>query len=378
MDELKRDFTIVIVTHNMQQAARVSDRTAFFTAEVDDEGRRVGRLVEFDVTEKIFTAPSRPAHRGLHHRAVRLSSASPQRRGADRASVEAGAGPTRSKQPTRRSDATGLLAALDESAPRRRRRRRRRRRGVPQRRGRAVPRRAARRRARRRRDQRAARPAPAHGERVRAGAAAVRPAPRGRCQLPAVPLARTERCARCRRRSSATSRRSHRVESVRRDFVANVSHELKTPIGALGLLAETMAAGGRPGRDATARRAHGARRPSGSARIVDDLLDLSLIEAQERRAASRCRSTCWSTRRSTRCVPRPTAAGIPLAGRTPSSPDAAVACDRRQVVSAIANLLDNAVKYSEPASPVDGRHGGRRTTRSTIAVTRPRHRDPEP
>jgi len=58
MEELKREFTIVIVTHNMQQAARVSDRTAFFTAEVDDEGRRVGRLVEFDVTEKLFTAPS--------------------------------------------------------------------------------------------------------------------------------------------------------------------------------------------------------------------------------------------------------------------------------------------------------------------------------
>ncbi|HEX5585809.1 MAG TPA: phosphate ABC transporter ATP-binding protein PstB [Acidimicrobiia bacterium] len=58
MEELKREFTIVIVTHNMQQAARVSDRTAFFTAEVDDHGRRVGRLVEYDVTEKLFTAPS--------------------------------------------------------------------------------------------------------------------------------------------------------------------------------------------------------------------------------------------------------------------------------------------------------------------------------
>ena len=59
MIELKRDYTIVIVTHNMQQAARVSDRTAFFTAEVSDEGReRTGVLVEFDRTEKIFTAPS--------------------------------------------------------------------------------------------------------------------------------------------------------------------------------------------------------------------------------------------------------------------------------------------------------------------------------
>jgi phosphate transport system ATP-binding protein len=64
MEELKRDYTIVIVTHNMQQAARVSDRTAFFTAEVDDEGRRVGRLVEFDDTEKLFTAPADPRTEG--------------------------------------------------------------------------------------------------------------------------------------------------------------------------------------------------------------------------------------------------------------------------------------------------------------------------
>jgi phosphate transport system ATP-binding protein len=64
MEELKREFTIVIVTHNMQQAARTSDRTAFFTAEVDDEAKRVGRLVEFDVTEKLFTAPSDPRTEG--------------------------------------------------------------------------------------------------------------------------------------------------------------------------------------------------------------------------------------------------------------------------------------------------------------------------
>ena len=55
---LKRDYTIVIVTHNMQQAARVSDRTAFFTTDVDDTGARTGRLVEFDHTNTIFTSPS--------------------------------------------------------------------------------------------------------------------------------------------------------------------------------------------------------------------------------------------------------------------------------------------------------------------------------
>jgi phosphate transport system ATP-binding protein len=58
MVELKRDFTIVIVTHNMQQAARVSDMTAFLTTEVTEGGSRTGRLVEYDRTQKIFTQPS--------------------------------------------------------------------------------------------------------------------------------------------------------------------------------------------------------------------------------------------------------------------------------------------------------------------------------
>jgi phosphate transport system ATP-binding protein len=58
MIELKNEFSIVIVTHNMQQAARVSDRTAFLMVELDaDEQNRWGRLVEYDETEKIFTNP---------------------------------------------------------------------------------------------------------------------------------------------------------------------------------------------------------------------------------------------------------------------------------------------------------------------------------
>jgi phosphate transport system ATP-binding protein len=59
MLELKQSYSIVIVTHNMQQAARVSDVTAFFTVELDEgETHRTGRVVEFDDTEKIFTNPS--------------------------------------------------------------------------------------------------------------------------------------------------------------------------------------------------------------------------------------------------------------------------------------------------------------------------------
>jgi phosphate transport system ATP-binding protein len=58
MYELSKSYTIVIVTHNMQQAARVSHYTAFFTAEVDEKQERHGRLVEFDQTSRIFTNPA--------------------------------------------------------------------------------------------------------------------------------------------------------------------------------------------------------------------------------------------------------------------------------------------------------------------------------
>ena len=58
MLELRDDYTIIIVTHNMQQAARVSDRTAFFTARPDETtGNRTGLLVEYDVTSRIFANP---------------------------------------------------------------------------------------------------------------------------------------------------------------------------------------------------------------------------------------------------------------------------------------------------------------------------------
>jgi phosphate transport system ATP-binding protein len=64
MTDLKREYTILVVTHNMQQAARVSDMTAFMTTDVDDSGRRTGRLVEYDDTDKMFTNPSDPRTEG--------------------------------------------------------------------------------------------------------------------------------------------------------------------------------------------------------------------------------------------------------------------------------------------------------------------------
>ena len=60
MLELKETYSIVIVTHNMQQAARVSDMTAFFTVQLGDNEQRTGYVVEYAATDKIFTNPDDP------------------------------------------------------------------------------------------------------------------------------------------------------------------------------------------------------------------------------------------------------------------------------------------------------------------------------
>jgi two-component system, OmpR family, sensor histidine kinase SenX3 len=144
---------------------------------------------------------------------------------------------------------------------------------------------------------------------------------------------------------------TRRRESVRRDFVANVSHELKTPIGALALLAETMAAGGD---EVVVRQL--AERVSREAdrlgRIIDDLLDLSLIEAQESPSREPLPIRVLIAEAVDSVRPAAEAAGIPL-HLAPDIPDVAIPCDRRQVLSALTNLLDNAIKYSEAPSAVE-------------------------
>ena len=67
-DHPEERVTIIIVTHNMQQAARISDDCAFLLMGED----RAGELIEFDTTEKIFNNPNRPAHARLHPRSLRL------------------------------------------------------------------------------------------------------------------------------------------------------------------------------------------------------------------------------------------------------------------------------------------------------------------
>lgn len=142
-----------------------------------------------------------------------------------------------------------------------------------------------------------------------------------------------------------------RLEAVRRDFVSNLSHELKTPIGAVGLLAETIAAEDDP---AVNRRL--AERMTAEAhrvgRIIDELLALSQIEAEERPvrepapvaalvedAVDRVRSV------AERC-------GIKIL-TDEVRPAHVVRGDPRQLVSAIANLLENACKYSDEGSTVE-------------------------
>ena len=142
-----------------------------------------------------------------------------------------------------------------------------------------------------------------------------------------------------------------RVESVRRDFVANVSHELKTPIGALSLLAETMAAGDdSPVNSQLADRVQ--REATRLGRIVDDLLDLSLIEAQEAPIREPVPVHIVLHEAAERVRGAADAVGTPLSV-SPVATDLVVTGDSSQLVSAVTNLLDNAVKYSEPGDPVE-------------------------
>jgi two-component system, OmpR family, sensor histidine kinase SenX3 len=145
---------------------------------------------------------------------------------------------------------------------------------------------------------------------------------------------------------------TRRVEHVRRDFVANVSHELKTPIGALALLAETIASG-TDDPDVTKRLAERVVREAVRlGNIVDDLLGLSLLEAQERPTREPVPLPLLLGEAVDQVRAAADVAGVPLSIVAPV-PGAELVCDRRQVLSAVVNLLENAVKYSEPGEPVE-------------------------
>ncbi len=141
-----------------------------------------------------------------------------------------------------------------------------------------------------------------------------------------------------------------RLEMVRRDFVANVSHELKTPMGALGLLAETLVV--EPDVEVAKRLANRIHTEAFRvSRIIDDLLDLSRIEAE----SAPPREPVLVNLVMAEAIERVRAAadqrGIAIVLYEPQ-PAVAVIGDRRQLVSALHALLENAVTYSYENSTV--------------------------
>jgi two-component system sensor histidine kinase SenX3 len=141
-----------------------------------------------------------------------------------------------------------------------------------------------------------------------------------------------------------------RLEQVRRDFVANVSHELKTPIGALALLAETLSTEEDTviARRLAVRMREEAERVSA---IVDELLDLGRVEAEERpvREPVPVGLVIGSALDRVRGLAERMGVRVEVGDTGPS---VEVMGDRRQLVAAVGHLLDNAVKYSSPGATV--------------------------
>jgi two-component system sensor histidine kinase SenX3 len=141
-----------------------------------------------------------------------------------------------------------------------------------------------------------------------------------------------------------------RLEEIRRDFVANVSHELKTPMGALGLLAETLVSEPDPdvGKRLASRIHTEAFRVS---RIIDDLLDLSRIESEEAPPREPVLVSLVMAEAVERVRATAALRNIEIALEEPAR-QIAVLGDRRQLVSAMHALLENAVTYSYDNSTV--------------------------
>jgi two-component system sensor histidine kinase SenX3 len=144
-----------------------------------------------------------------------------------------------------------------------------------------------------------------------------------------------------------------RVDAVRTDFVANISHELKTPVGALAVLAEAMADEDDLGvvRRIADRMVAEAHRVS---RTIDDLLELSRIELGEalEREVVDVRDVVAGALDRTRALAESRRTRIEVLD---GEAHAHVLGDRRQLVSALGNLVENAIKYSEPDSSVQVR-----------------------
>jgi two-component system, OmpR family, sensor histidine kinase SenX3 len=142
-----------------------------------------------------------------------------------------------------------------------------------------------------------------------------------------------------------------RLEAVRRDFVANISHELKTPVGALSVLSETLTDESEP---EVLNRLAGRIQDEAFRvnRLIDDLLELSRIEAEEFGAREPVPIELILREAIDRTRPAAHSRHIDIKVDD-AAEGAAVFGDRRQLVSAVANLIDNALKYSDPGSQVE-------------------------
>jgi len=147
-----------------------------------------------------------------------------------------------------------------------------------------------------------------------------------------------------------------RIDAIRRDFVANISHELRTPIGAVALLAETLVDEDDPAvirrlstrlRDESFRVSH----------MIDDLLALSQIEGEGVKDIDRLRVAQVVAEAADRIRPAAEQAGVTIK-IADFSDGLLLRGDRRQLVSALFNLLENAVKYSDAGSTVEVRAAG--------------------
>ena len=142
-----------------------------------------------------------------------------------------------------------------------------------------------------------------------------------------------------------------RLEAMRTDFVANISHELRTPVGALVLLAETLEDEDEPAlmnRLVQKMVAESAR----VARIVEDLLELSRLEQDGRPRPEVVSVAALAAEAADRVRDLAAQLDIDIVVEEPAR-RLTVVGDRRQLVSAIANLIENGVKYSDPGSTVD-------------------------
>lgn len=159
-----------------------------------------------------------------------------------------------------------------------------------------------------------------------------------------------------------------RLDAMRRDFIANISHELRTPVGALSLLAETLA--DETDDDVRRQLTERVTREAGRiARTIDELIELSRIEHNEDGESEPVEMQAVVGEGVDRVRSAADQKGVELGVAVPEAPIVVIG-DRRQLTSALFNLLDNAVKYTEAGGSISVRlRAGDRTVELAVQDT---------